>query len=127
MFTFWQDNRCCQRARRNISRFTVHSECPDSKVYVQSWGDHSQDTIGKKCPDAGIIDRLIYVYWTMKDPILDIPSIERALPSSLEEFIIWLRTPYQPDASGRWPHDQQIRYSYMILIIKLAEHYHWLL
>jgi len=92
---------------------------------LKSWGDHHGKDVGKnKCPDAGVIDRLLYVYWQVKEPALDLPGFE--LANSLENYIIWLRSPYNEDAPGRWPKQGQVRYNYYILIIALGKYYGWI-
>ena len=59
----------------------------------------------------------------MQEPANDLPGYEIA--TTLENYIIWLRTPFIPDGTGRWPNSQQIRYNYFVLIIFLAQHYGW--
>ena len=80
--------------------------------------------MGRKCPDNGIIDRILYVYWHIKEPILNLPGFENV--TSLATYILWLRSPYKLDSHGRWPHSQQVRYNYFILVLELAQHYKWL-
>jgi hypothetical protein len=60
----------------------------------------------------------------MKAPDFNLPGYEMA--TTLDNYFIWLRSPYEKDKRGRWPDSQQIRYNFHILIIAMAEHYGWL-
>ena len=94
-----------------------------SCVILQSWGHHGSETGKQKCPDSGIIDRLLWVYWNMREPIFDLTGFE--MVTDLETYILWLTLPYKLDGPGRWPNSQQVRYNYFMLIIALGEHYGW--
>ena len=103
-----------------VSIYTIYYNVSNQKI--QHWGDHSSE-VGRKCIDNGIVDRLLYVYWNMKDPPVDIPGLEMA--TTLANYIIWLRSPYRPDGPGRWPNSAQVCYNYFVLIVFLAQHYGW--
>ena len=60
----------------------------------------------------------------MKEHIVDISGFGKA--TTPDNYILWLHSPYQFDAPGRWPSSQQVHCNYYILIISLAEHYGWL-
>ena len=80
--------------------------------------------VGKKCVDSGIIDRLLFVYWYMEGRYLELPDFETV--KSLEDYIIWLRATVRADPPGKWPHPQQVRYNYHLLVIALAQYCRWL-
>ena len=55
---------------------------------------------------------------------LELPDFETV--KCLEDYIIWLQVTVRVDLPGKWPHPQQVRYNYHILVIALARYCGWL-